>query len=148
MQTLIVLAVLAVPAIALFIHQKIKLHGRNARLVVVDRRTMRLAEKRIPQLVASHDDRDVLRANATVHSLIVWLRGEVHTGPVRRRAGAVGAVPGAGDPAAARPGRVAAGGASPQAPRPGSVVSVSTLRVLPEVAAPAARGSPRDGPQD
>jgi hypothetical protein len=49
---------------------------------VVDRRTWRLAQHRIPRLIAAGD---ALAAHHQIAFARQWLRGEIHTGPKRRR---------------------------------------------------------------
>ena len=60
-----------------------RLGGPGKPIVVVDRRTYRLAEKRIQEAL---DRGDLRRAHFGVVALRGWLRGEIHTGPKRRRA--------------------------------------------------------------
>jgi len=60
-----------------------RLDGPEKPIVVVDRRTYRLAEKRIQDAL---DRGDLSRAHFGVVALRGWLRREIHTGPKRRRA--------------------------------------------------------------
>ncbi len=59
-----------------------RIDGPNAPIVVVDRRTYRLAETRIDAAIAAGDWR---RARAGLIALSLWLRGEIATGPKRHR---------------------------------------------------------------
>lgn len=81
-EALWIYGIMTLIALAGFIYFKVTLEGPRAQIIVVNRRTMRLAERRIPQLTT---DGDLLRANATIHSLLIWLRGEIHIGPRRHR---------------------------------------------------------------
>ena len=56
--------------------------GPTAAIVVVDRRTYRLAERRIAQAAA---DGNPVRAHAGIATACQWLRHEIHTGPKRHR---------------------------------------------------------------
>ncbi|MDM4723492.1 hypothetical protein QTQ03_29380 [Micromonospora sp. WMMA1363] len=73
------LALFAVTAI--FVGRR--LDGPDRPIVVVDRRTYRLAQRRIEVAL---DDKDLARAHAGLVALRLWLRGEIQTGPRRRRA--------------------------------------------------------------
>ena len=55
-----------------------RIDGPNASIVVVDRRTYRLARKRVEQAMA---EGNWLRAYAGIQAQKAWLRGEIHTGP-------------------------------------------------------------------
>jgi hypothetical protein len=83
-----VLMALAAPAamglvflIALPIMSRI-IDGPGKPIVVVDRRTYRLAERRVAQ---AEQDGNLVRAHAGATAIRLWLRREVHSGPKRRR---------------------------------------------------------------
>ncbi|MEV4212544.1 hypothetical protein [Micromonospora sp. NPDC049662] len=59
-----------------------RIDGPNAPIVVVDRRTYRLAQKRI---TAALDQDDLVRAHFGMTALRLWLKHEIRTGPKRRR---------------------------------------------------------------
>ena len=65
-----------------FAYCKATLDGPKAPIVVVDRRTMSLAHRRI---AAALETGDLSRAYAGLTSLLGWLRYEIKTGPARRR---------------------------------------------------------------
>jgi hypothetical protein len=69
-------------AIAFFAWTKLSLEGPAAPIVVVDRRTRRLAHKRISEAITAAD---YARAYAGVTALRLWLTNEVNTGPARHR---------------------------------------------------------------
>jgi hypothetical protein len=69
--------------VALFIWCKRTMDGRKAAIVVVDRRTLKLALRRINEAHAAGNDARVL-AGLTAAS--AWLGGEIATGPRRHRA--------------------------------------------------------------
>lgn len=80
---LLAVGVPAALGVAAFLHFRRTMDGPDAAIVVVDRRTMRLAQKRIAVALA---DGRLVRANAGLISLIRWLRQQRHTAPQRRRA--------------------------------------------------------------
>lgn len=67
-----------------FIYCKIVMEGPKAPIVVVDRRTLRLAQRRIKQAI---DRGDVVRAYAGLTAQICWLSAQLGSGPQRRRLG-------------------------------------------------------------
>lgn len=69
-------------AAAAFIYHRVTLDGPRAPIVVVDRRTMRLATRRIEAAV---NDGHIQRADAGLVSLINWLDGEIRHGARRHR---------------------------------------------------------------
>lgn len=58
------------------------LDGPGRPIVVVDRRTLRLAGRRV---AAAEDRGDLIRAHAGATAARLWLRQEVRTGPKRHR---------------------------------------------------------------
>jgi hypothetical protein len=65
-----------------FLYFKVTMEGPNATIVVVDRRTMRLAQRRIAEARASGR---LMRASHGLTALIVWLDGQIKTGPQKYR---------------------------------------------------------------
>lgn len=79
---LLALGIPAALGVAAFLHYRRTMDGPDAPIVVVDRRTMRLAQRRIPEAIEA---KRWARANAGLISLIAWLRRERRTGPRRHR---------------------------------------------------------------
>ncbi len=69
-------------AAALFVYFHRTLDGPNATICVVDRRTMRLAQRRITDATAAGA---YVRAFAGTTALLKWLNSEIKTGPARHR---------------------------------------------------------------
>jgi hypothetical protein len=65
-----------------FVYFKVTMDGPRASIVVVDRRTMRLAHRRIASAIA---EGNLARANAGLTALILWLDQQIKTGPRSRR---------------------------------------------------------------
>lgn len=82
MRVLALYAVGAAVFMILVVITRRRLDGPNATIVVVDRRTYRSACRRITAALAAGD---TARAHAGLVALRLWLRGEIHTGPKRRR---------------------------------------------------------------
>jgi hypothetical protein len=53
---------------------------------VVDSRTLQRALRRADRLEQRGEVEDIIRARTLLHAANLWLRGEIHTGPKRRRA--------------------------------------------------------------
>jgi hypothetical protein len=73
----------ALAAVLLFVYTKVKLEGPDSPIVVVDRRTMKLAVRRIAEAIAAEN---YLRASVGLKALTIWLNYESETGPKRHRA--------------------------------------------------------------
>lgn len=71
--------------IVFFIYCKVTLDGKKSTIVVVDRRTMKLAARRITEALAETPS-DYTRAHAGLTALTIWLDAEIKTGPRRHRA--------------------------------------------------------------
>jgi hypothetical protein len=70
-------------AVPVFLYFKHTMHGASTKLiVVVDRRTMQLAQTRIAEAI---EDGDLNRANYGLVSLMTWLHHERITGPDKYR---------------------------------------------------------------
>ncbi|MET8234849.1 hypothetical protein ABZS77_29655 [Micromonospora sp. NPDC005298] len=59
-----------------------RIDGPGRSIVVVDRRTYRLAGRRVAEALAAGE---LARAHAGMTAIRLWLRSEIHTGPSRRR---------------------------------------------------------------
>ncbi len=81
-RALIVIGVALVVFLLFFFWCRHVLEGPTAPIVVVDRRTMRLANKRIAQAINAGDAQ---RAYYGLTALILWLSAEIRVGPRRYR---------------------------------------------------------------
>lgn len=82
MPLLLALGIPTALGVIAFVYFKRTLDAPDAPIVVVDRRTMRLAQHRIDEAL---DAGQRARANAGMTALIKWLRYEIRTGPARHR---------------------------------------------------------------
>jgi hypothetical protein len=79
---LIILSSIAAAAIVFLVWCKRTMDGPTASIVVVDRRTMNSAIRRISQ---ASDNHQWARAHAGLTALALWLNDEIQTGPRRHR---------------------------------------------------------------
>ncbi len=79
---LLALGVPLLAAAAVFVYYYRTLDGPNATICVVDRRTMRLAQRRITEATETGA---YVRAFGGVTALLNWLNREIKTGPARHR---------------------------------------------------------------
>ncbi len=70
-------------AVIAFVYFRVTLDGPNATICVVDRRTMRLAQRRVAEATEAGA---YVRAFGGATALLNWLNREIKTGPARYRA--------------------------------------------------------------